>query len=88
VTPPANKNRGKKRKAKEDDGKSTKPVSILKNAEPRQLPQVNTGSKDSVFDDELDPDLDIKYAKALKNMFRAAGTAGVWLANNLHHAMK
>lgn len=74
MTPPANKNQGKKRQVKEEEAKGKTPGQ--KESKPGELKLV-----------DLDPDLDIKYAKALKNMFQAANTAGVWVVNNLHHVM-
>ena len=80
-TPPAAKTKGKKRKVKEEEGKAKGKQPAQKEAKP------NASNEAELKLADLDPDLDIKYAKALKNMFRAAGTASVWVVNNLHHVM-
>ena len=79
--PPAAKNKGKERKVKEEGGKVKGKPPAQKELKP------DAGGEEEPGLAELEPDLDIKYAKALKNMFQAAGTASVWAVNNFHHVM-
>ena len=81
TNPPPAKNKGKKRKVKEEEGKTRGKRPVQKELKPDASGEEEPGLA------ELEPDLDIKYAKALKNMFRAAGTASVWAVNNFHHVM-
>ena len=81
-------------KARSKKRKGPGPPEITKMNKPKKTVQIapdppyvyEDTESGSVFA-ELEPDLDVKYAKAVKHLARAAGTAGVWLVNNLYHVM-